>query len=112
VLESYHKFDYVSCKCGEIAITGGDVAFEVFANDFSNIIRIDDQGNEVAVKVEENGELADKALVNEASKVVSKKERVDSIISQLESLPSDAMSHPLTHYDLIYILRLIRENMT
>ncbi len=42
VLESFHEFDYITCKCGEIAISGGNQKLECYANDWSNFLRVDD----------------------------------------------------------------------
>ncbi len=51
IIESFHRFDYVKCSCESIAISGGLDTYEVFADDFSNILRIDDEENESVVKV-------------------------------------------------------------
>jgi hypothetical protein len=113
LLESYHKFDYVSCKCGEISITGGNVSFESFAKDYANFLRVDDNGNEIPVKVIGSEEIPPIGhSVGGERDAVSRKGKLSSIIEQLETLPQDAMNHPLTHYDLVYILRLIKENIT
>lgn len=52
VLESFHRYDYVHCKCGEISISGGCDVFECAARNWSNFLRVDDNDNEILVKVE------------------------------------------------------------
>lgn len=105
ILESFHKFDYVSCQCGEIAISGGADAFETSAKNYSNFLRIDDDGNELPVKLVTEGE----AEAITSDKAMGRLERIDHVISQLETLPEGAMEQPLTHYDLVNLLRLIRD---
>ena len=56
VIESFHSYDYVACRCGEIAVDGGMDNFRCIANDFGNFLRVDDEGNEIVVKVVEKGE--------------------------------------------------------
>jgi hypothetical protein len=53
IIESMKLDDYVSCKCGAITINGGTYAYECRANHWENFIRVDDEGNEIIVKVEE-----------------------------------------------------------
>lgn len=53
ILESFHRYDYVTCKCGEISISGGRDTLECSAKDWSNFLRVDDEGNEIVVKVQE-----------------------------------------------------------
>jgi predicted DNA-binding WGR domain protein len=58
IIESCHPTDYVVCKCGEIELNGGD-AMLVRANDFNNLLRVDDLGNEITVRyerIESNGQ--------------------------------------------------------
>lgn len=46
VIESLHRNDFVSCKCGEIAIDGGLDYLRSVARDYSNFLRVDDEGSE------------------------------------------------------------------
>src|SRR5580692_543260 len=56
VLESFHQFDLVACKCGEISITGGNHGFGTSAKNYANFIRLDDENREIEVKfVEKEG---------------------------------------------------------
>lgn len=37
-IESKHRHDFVTCKCGEISIDGGRAYVRWLANDFDNLI--------------------------------------------------------------------------
>lgn len=69
------------------------------ANDFSNFVRVDDEGNEVKVSVKDS---ADSPSINKHDYKPSKDDlmqMLDEMIKQIDSLPSQAMSLPITHYD-------------
>jgi hypothetical protein len=102
IIESFHSTDYVLCKCGEIAVDSGD-ALKCYAKDFKNFIRVDDNGNEIVVKVQDsttitnNDKLSKKDLIN----------MLDEMIKGYERLPSTAMSNPVSNYDFCASLILI-----
>jgi hypothetical protein len=103
IIESLHPTDYVACKCGEIAVDGGQ-AMKCFAGNWENFVRVDDLGNEIVVKLKE--EIEYKA----DSPKPSKKELLDMLsemIKNIENLPPNAMSTPITHYDLLSALLLV-----
>ncbi len=103
IVESLHDTDYVACKCGEVAVDGGQ-AMKCFAIRWENFIRVDDLGNEIVVKLKE--EVEDKT----DSPKPSKKELLDMLfemIKNIENLPPNAMSTPITHYDLLSALLLV-----
>jgi hypothetical protein len=106
VIESYHQYDYIACKCGEIAISGGESKFEVFANDFANIIRIDNDGKEINVKVVEK----EKDVVTEIPSKTSREDllkMLDDMIAAYDNLPSHALTSPVTHRDFESLLILV-----
>ncbi len=41
ILESKHRHDFVSCKCGEIFIDGGNDYWRAGARDLKNILRFE-----------------------------------------------------------------------
>lgn len=94
VIESLSEKDHVTCKCGEISVDGGD-AMRCAAKNFENFLRVDDEGNEIVVKVVDkyNREYVMKLL--------------EDFIEKLESMPSQAMYSAVNHYDLITSLNLI-----
>lgn len=116
VIESFHVYDFVSCKCGEISIEGGTEKYKVFANDLSNILRVDDHDNEIIPKVVESNMPSDNGLSEitsekEQLKPFTKKELLDQLNSMIENiggLPEIAMGLPITHYDFASALLLLQ----
>jgi len=104
VVESFHSTDYVECKCGEIAVHGGD-AMQCFARDFKNFLRVDDQGNDIVVIVKDVIEKPD-----EITPKPTKKEKIEMLremTKSIENLPQQAMISPINHYDLWASLALL-----
>ena len=96
VIESRFDGDYVSCKCGEISVDGGDL-MRCAARNFSNFIRVDDEGNEIIVSVTD----IPKPTRGDMIKML------EEMIKSIENLPNHAMVTPVTHYDLASALLLI-----
>jgi hypothetical protein len=109
ILESFHRYDCVSCRCGEISIDGGNDYCRCAANDWKNFLRVDDEGNEIVITVVE------KDLSKEEPKEVPKPTQADllsmlqAMITNIEQLPPQAMTQPITHYDLYSALLLINQ---
>jgi hypothetical protein len=124
VIESFHPEDYVTCKCGEIAVDGGD-ALKCIARNWENFIRIDDKGNEIIIKVKEKSTKSIQQPTNETSEKQdehesdntnkanhrpSREELLDMLsemIKSIENLPPHAMSVPVTQYDFYSLLSII-----
>lgn len=107
IIESFHPTDLVNCKCGEIFVDGGS-AMKCGASNWNNFLRVDDEGNEIQIKLKNDDQV--KPLYNE--KISTKKElisRIEDVIASIESLPNHAMSSPLTHWDYINLLQLIKD---
>lgn len=109
IIESYHSTDYVSCKCGHIAVDGG-VAMRCYADDWNNFVRVDDEGNEIIIKI--CNELPSKLScesINPEEKPSKEKmlELLDEMIKTYDSLPEHAKSTYVSHYDLLSALILI-----
>lgn len=110
VLESFHEFDFVTCKCGEISICGGNIRLEVSAKSFDNFLRIDDLGNEIKVTVRQPTDPKTESSATEELNRPSKKDLLDlldNMIKTMENLPQNALHNPVTHYDMISALFLI-----
>jgi hypothetical protein len=110
IIESFHLTDYVSCKCGEIAISGGQNKLEAYAVDFTNFLRVDDNDNEVLVEYKDSPKEKPENLSDTPPKVITKKELIDildEMIKSDESLPEQALHAQLTYYDLIRYMMLI-----
>lgn len=107
IIESFHRYDYVYCKCKEIGISGGLDEYHVAANDFNNFLRIDDEGKEVAVMVQND---ADEIQISTVNKTFSKKELIrmlDETRKKIDQLPMEALCLPITHADYATLLMLL-----
>jgi hypothetical protein len=107
IIESVANTDYVSCACGEIAISGGMQKLQCFANNFENFMRVDDEGNEIIVTVKEKEEV--EAIVEQTS-TPSKEEllqMLDELRHRIDTLPQHAMLSPITHADFNSLLLLL-----
>ncbi len=108
IIESFHEFDYVSCKCDEIAITGGLVKYECFAKNWENFFRVDEKDKVIPVRLEEDS--FDKTKEDKGIYTMSKQDMIDELSRYIESLaqlPDQALSLPVSHYDLLRALTLI-----
>lgn len=108
VLESFHQHDYVSCKCGEIGIDGGNHSFKASAKDWKNFLRIADDDTEITPTIVDNEESKEEPM--EEPKKLSREELIkmlDNMADNIEKLPQSAMSLPVNHYDLWSALTLI-----
>jgi hypothetical protein len=114
ILESFHRHDYVECKCGEIAIDGGLDYLKAHAKDFGNFIRLDDDGNEFTAFYQEKEEAA--AKVEEVPFKLDTKEDilalVNDMIESLDRLPHHAHTSSMTQLDhkaiLLLFLRVLK----
>jgi hypothetical protein len=110
VLESFHKYDYVECKCGEISITGGTDRWECAAKDWDNFLRIDDFNNELAVKIISAEDQNKNESVPEKT-IPSKEElllMLDEMINYVDNLPEHAKYAPVSQYDFYSFMMLIK----
>jgi len=118
ILESFHEFDYVTCKCEEIAITGGNVKYQASAKDWKNFIRIDDMNKEILITVIDDDRCED--ICKEVTDVNplyieplnNKKQLVDGIQAMIDSyknLPETALYQPITHQDFLSLLLVLDE---
>lgn len=108
IIESFHLHDLVTCKCGEISVSGGNQEYNASANDWSNFLRVDDMGNEIVVTVKDEEKLDVKPLYNEKPTREDKLKMLDEMIKSYENLPSHALQAPITGYDLTSALLLVR----
>ncbi len=111
IIESYHATDLVLCKCGEISVDGGE-SLRCYAHDWNNFLRIDDQGNEIIVKIKGDDNV--KLLDNGTSKPTKQElvRMLEEMIKNIEALPQIAMTAPITHYDFASALILLSSILT
>lgn len=108
IIESFLKHDLVTCKCGEISIDGGNELLRCVANDWKNFLRVDDNGNEIVVKVVDPDAVIEQPT--QESPPLTKPELIqmlDSMVKNIENLPKNAMDLPVNHYDLYSFMILI-----
>jgi len=114
IIESFHTYDYVTCKCGEISISGGNDRLECSAKNWQNFLRVDDQGNEIVITVKDSSdgnESKDKEppTMTRADKI----EMLEAMVKNIENLPKAAMTQSINHYDMfsfmVIILAILKE---
>lgn len=110
ILESFHQFDWVTCRCGEVSITGGNVIMECSAKDWNNFLRVDDHGNVIIPKVLSKDDVklphhdSDVILPSKSLSFQEKLFSLRELASSIESLPKHVMESPITHYDFYSFL--------
>ncbi len=106
ILESFHRDDYVTCTCGEIAIHGGTDHYGVSYRDHNNFLRIDDEGNQIVVTIKDSDDV--KQLYNDSKPSREDLIRMlDEMANTIEALPSYAKQNPVTQYDLLSLISLM-----
>lgn len=109
-IEKRNTDDYITCACGEISIKGLEGTTQFIAREWENFIRIDDEGNEVIIKVVEKEDISSAKPHPEGILPPSKDElfsMLNQMIKTYEELPNQAMGTPVTHYDLLSALLLL-----
>lgn len=105
IIESFHPTDWVSCKCSEIYVDGGS-AMQCGSNDWNNFLRVDDEGNEIIVAVQEKKQIDTEVKTHKPTKK-ELLDMLDEMIKTYENLPPQAMSLPISHYDYCSVLMLL-----
>ena len=114
IIESLTPQDFQLCTCKEIFVDGGD-SMLCGANDWSNFIRIDDNGNEIIPKiVDKTTEKTDNtiSLSEQDLPKFTKEDKLDMLkemIAGYDKLPPGALSQPITHYDMMSSLIIIHQ---
>lgn len=114
VIESFHMHDYVTCKCGEISVDGGQNFFKCSANNWTNFLRVDDEDNEIIPIIQDLDD-QEKTTKEPEPRQLSRKELIDMLqetLKGIERLPDHAMSLPINHYDFysfgVLVLSILR----
>lgn len=103
IIESFHSTDTVICKCGEISVSHGN-SLCCASKNWENFLRVDDEGNEIIVKTESKEKQTDSIVRHTKKDLI---DMLDMMIENIERLPQNAMSQPITHYDLVSALILL-----
>ena len=107
VIQSFHSTDYVTCKCGEIYVDGGD-ALKCGAVSWNNFLRVDENGNEIIVKVQQDDNNEVKSFDAPSKEELTS--TIEHLIKNIEDLPDHAKYTTLNQYDM-YSLLLIMKSM-
>ncbi len=105
IIESLHATDYAYCRCKAIAVFEGD-AMRCSASNWDNFLRVDDDGNEIVVKVKEKEDVNPLYIETKPTKK-ELLDMLDEMIKSYDNLPGNAMLTPVTHYDLASSLLLL-----
>lgn len=108
ILQSFHLYDFVHCKCGEISISGGESQYQCAAKNWENFLRLDDNDNEIGVKVKD--EKKQEPIKEEIGHKMNRKqllEMFESMLKNIEELPKYVMQTPVNHYDFYTYLSAI-----
>ncbi len=106
IIESFHRHDFVRCKCGEISVDGGLDYFRCGAGDWRNFLRVDDEGNEIEIKVQEKDEPVKEEPKAKPSKIELMK-TLEEMVKTFNELPQEAMTSPINHYDFSSLLSVL-----
>lgn len=109
IIESIHRHDMISCRCGEISIDGGNDYHRAIFNNKENFVSIDDEGNEIIPTFRKGEPTAEEILETIRPKPTKKEmiQMLDEMIKRIESLPVDALYSPVNHSDFVSLLLLL-----
>ncbi len=96
IIESLNARDTVECKCGQISVSGGE-ALGCAAVDWSNFLRVDDEGNVITPTVKDAPKITRNDLLD----------ALDDMIKRIEDMPPNAMVVSINHYDFCSLLVLL-----
>ena len=96
IIESLSINDEVTCKCGQISVSGGEL-LGCAAINWGNFLRVDDEGNVIVPVVKEKAPVTKDDLLN----------ALDEMIKRIEEMPSQAMIVAINHYDFVSLLILL-----
>lgn len=103
IIESFYLGDYVTCNCGEISVSGGFYKFESAAKDYANFLRVDDDGNEIMVKMQEIPEGKIERTFNKEELI----KMLEGMYQNIEALPVEAALSSVSHADLASVIMLL-----
>lgn len=102
IIESMHSTDLQVCNCGHISVDAGE-GMRCSAGDWSNFLRVDDNDNEIIVKVESYQSTIPSGKATKKEMIEYLKQMKESI----ERLPPQAMTQHVTEYELYSLISLL-----
>jgi hypothetical protein len=106
IIESHNTNDHVTCKCGHISVDGGNEYLRAAAIDWNNFLRVDDEGNEIEVKVKQP-EVNDPLIPTKKPTKQELIKELQEMADRIEKMPPHLISLPVTHYDHYSLLLLL-----
>ena len=110
IIESFHQTDYVTCKCGEISVDGGEHHYRCAAKNWDNFLRVDDEDNIIIPTIKEKDDV--KLLDIEAKEVPKLGyeellKMLEDMIKTIEEMPPEAMLTSVNQYDLMSLMMIV-----
>lgn len=96
IIESLNARDECACKCGQISVSGGE-RMGCAAVDWSNFLRVDDEGNVIVPSITDKPPICKADLLD----------ALDDMIKRIEEMPQQAMIVSINHYDFVSLLILL-----
>lgn len=96
IIESLSHQDEVSCKCGQISVSGGD-RLGCAAINWNNFLRVDDEGHVITPQIQEKAPITRDDMLS----------ALDEMIKRIEEMPANAMVVSINHYDFVSLLILL-----
>lgn len=96
IIESLNSRDECTCKCGQISVSGGE-RMGCAALNWSNFLRVDDEGNVIVPTVTDRPIPTKSDLLDE----------LEGMIKRIEEMPQQAMVVSINHYDFVSLLILL-----
>ena len=104
IIESLDYVKYTRCECGEIYVGGGDKLY-CGANNWSNFLRLDEEGNEIEPTVSLEADQAPQGRPTRQDLLKMLSEMIDTYEKGSEAL----LQSQVTHYDLWSSLLLVQQ---
>lgn len=99
-----HATDLQECKCGEIGVDGGQ-SMKCMASNWENFLRVDD--NDVEIPIKTSKKPYETVVVDSEPSRADLIDMLDEMVKTYEALPSNAMTSPVTHYDVLSVLLVV-----
>ena len=97
IIESVQPSDEMSCKCGQISVSGGD-KLGCAAINWGNFLRVDDENNVIVPTIQDKAPKPTKKDFLDA---------LSDMIKKIEEMPPQAMCVSINHYDYLSLLILL-----
>lgn len=107
IIESFHQYDFVTCKCGEISVMAGE-GMHCSYKDKENFLRVDDEDNIIIPKfIDKDSDV--KPLDIDRPKPTKQEliQILEDMIKNIENLPPEAMLTNINQYDFMSLMLIL-----